>query len=152
MGDVTAMGNAGSGMGVPGSGFPPQQHHHHPHQISQFLPPMDRCAGCGAVDTPLLACDDLDRASGKKKDIVIDPSQRLRYVAAVVTFLGFMLSRSFFTMTGPDLGIMDAMVLSNNDFHPGYSDECNCCHPVFMHHFGADHKSYVATSKSFNNR
>ncbi|VEU39763.1 unnamed protein product [Pseudo-nitzschia multistriata] len=75
------MGNAGSGMGVPGSGFPPQQHHHHPHQISQFLPPMDRCAGCGAVDTPLLACDDLDRASGKKKDIVIDPSQRLRFCA-----------------------------------------------------------------------
>mmetsp|Transcript_14451 Transcript_14451/g.40234 ORF Transcript_14451/g.40234 Transcript_14451/m.40234 type:complete len:650 (-) Transcript_14451:164-2113(-) len=86
MGDITAMA---SGSGMAGSGFPQHQqqqqqqqpqHHHHP--LHQAYPsPMDRCAGCGAVDVPLLACDDID---GKGKDglpVVIDPSQRSRFCA-----------------------------------------------------------------------
>ena len=82
MGEITAMAN-GSGMGGTGSSFPPQQHQHHLHQGTPYPSLLDRCAGCGAVDLSLLACDDLDGASGKNKDglpLVVDPSQRARYV------------------------------------------------------------------------
>ena len=38
----------------------------------------NRCAGCSAVDVPLLACDDIDESGN-----VADPSQRARYVNTV---------------------------------------------------------------------
>ena len=49
------------------------------HRGSLPLQPMmalsNRCAGCSAVDVPLLACDDIDESGN-----VADPSQRARYV------------------------------------------------------------------------
>lgn len=44
-----------------------------------MMPPSNRCAGCSAVDVPLLACDDID-GSGH----VADPSQRARYVGVQI--------------------------------------------------------------------
>ena len=78
MGEVTAMAN-GTGATAPGAGFIP----HHPNQQHpQGLPYttlMDRCAGCGVVDSSLLACDDLDGANTKDGLPAIgDPSQRQR--------------------------------------------------------------------------
>jgi hypothetical protein len=74
---------------VPGPGFRIQHHHYqqqqHQHHHHQSLPNMsltDRCAGCNAVDVPLLACDDLDGASNNKDGLppVGDLSLRSRYV------------------------------------------------------------------------
>jgi len=82
MGEITAMAN-GSGMTGPGPGFQQQQQQHQQQQGLPYPPLMDRCAGCGAVDVSLLACDDLDGASGNNKDglpTLGDPSQRSRYV------------------------------------------------------------------------
>lgn len=76
MGDITAMAN---GMAGPGPGYAMQQHQ----QALSYQSMMDRCVGCGAVDVPLLACDDLDNAS-KNKDglpVITDPSQRARFCA-----------------------------------------------------------------------
>jgi len=51
-------------------------------QHLSYPPPLtDGCAGCNAVDVPLLACDDLDGASGNQEvsPPIGDPSQRSRF-------------------------------------------------------------------------
>lgn len=66
----------------PGSNpnFLPQNQHQQLHQCLPYSPPADRCAGCNAVDAPLLACDDLDGASGNTDGFLVgDPSQRTRF-------------------------------------------------------------------------
>jgi len=86
MGEITAMAN-GAGASGAGPGF---ISHHSVQQHQQGLmypiqldrPQIDRCSGCGVVDSSLLACDDLDRASSNNKDglpAIGDPSQRQRF-------------------------------------------------------------------------
>lgn len=81
MGEITAMANS-SGTAGPGPGFIT---HHPSQQHQQGLPfplLMDRCAGCGTVDSSLLACDDLDGSRSNSKDglpTIGDPSQRQRF-------------------------------------------------------------------------
>ena len=78
MGEMTAMAN---GAGATGQGLsaafithlPTQQH---PQGLYPQL--MDRCAGCGVVDSSLLACDDLDGATKDGMPTIGDPSQRQR--------------------------------------------------------------------------
>ena len=86
-----APGPPGPGP-VPGPGFRVQHHPYHQQQHQQqqqqqqyHQPNMsltDRCAGCNAIDVPLLACDDLDGASNNKDGVppVGDLSLRSRYV------------------------------------------------------------------------
>jgi len=72
-----------NGTGTAGPGFIPHQasQQQHPQGLS-YPPLMDRCAGCGVIDSSLLACDDLDGASSNNKDglpTIGDPSQRQRF-------------------------------------------------------------------------
>jgi hypothetical protein len=79
MGEITAMAN-GTGAPGPAHGFIP---HHPPQQHQQGLSYpslMDRCAGCGVVDSSLLACDDLDGASKDGLSALGNPAQRQRCV------------------------------------------------------------------------
>merc|ERR1712238_355122 len=75
MEELTGVTHASVG---PGSGpkFRLQNQH-----LSYQPPLIDGCAGCNAVDVPLLACDDLDGASGNQEvsPPVGDPSQRSRF-------------------------------------------------------------------------
>lgn len=74
MGEMAAMAN---GPGAAGPGFLPQ-HHPNPQLAQGLYPLMDRCAGCGVVDSNLLACDDLDGATKDGMPAISDPSRRQR--------------------------------------------------------------------------
>ena len=101
MGEITAMAN-GAGAAGAGPGFIPhhsvQQHQQglmYPAQLDR--PQIDRCSGCGVVDSSLLACDDLDRASSNNKDglpAIGDPSQRQRYARCTEDFFLSLLPQS----------------------------------------------------------
>ncbi len=78
MGEMTTMAN---GAGATGQGPSPAFIPHlatqqHPQGLYPQL--MDRCAGCGVVDSSLLACDDLDGATKGGMPTIGDPSRRQR--------------------------------------------------------------------------
>ena len=77
-----------NGGGVEGPGALSQQHG--PTYSPSLI--MDRCAGCNAANVSLLACDDLEGASGNSKDGVPpvgDPSKQLRYVEMIEMIAAF---------------------------------------------------------------
>lgn len=79
MEELSGVTNGSVGPG-PGPKFRLQNQH-----LSYPPPLTDGCAGCNVVDVPLLACDDLDGASGNQEGLppVGDSSQRSRYVLSV---------------------------------------------------------------------